>query len=135
METKIVLGKVGRVITGAKSIVIKNGKTYVDGKCSEDLDMNKMNDRTINVTITGSIENLEIDTCDKVHVNGDVKRLSTTSGDVDVKGNVTGCIQTASGDVDVDGSVDGNITTASGDVSCGRVSGSASTMTGDVCHK
>jgi len=128
------IGRVERVITGAKTIVNKNGKTYVDGKLLDDLDINKMPEKEINITITGDIERLEVDYCERIQVNGSVKRINTTSGDVEVSGNVDGDVETVSGDVDIEGNVDGNVKTVSGDVECLDVSGSVSTMSGDITH-
>lgn len=128
------IGHVERIITGAKTIVNRNGQTFVDGKLIEELDVKKFPDKEINIYITGDIEKLEVDYCNKVQVDGSVKKLQTASGDVDVKGNVTGGIQTASGDIEVSGNVDGDVKTASGDVDCGNVSGSVSTVSGDISH-
>jgi hypothetical protein len=63
-----------------------------------------------------------------------VNKISTISGDVDMKGSVNGDINTTSGDVDC-GEVKGSIKTVSGDISCGSVGGNVSTLSGDIKNK
>lgn len=94
------------------SVVITNGKIIIDGK-----DVTP-NSKEINISIEGDINELKVDACNKVSVTGNVKNVSTKSGDIEVTGNVEGSIQTMSGDVE-----------------CGNVGGSISTMSGDVTHR
>ena len=129
------IGKVGRVITGAKSIVINNGKTFIDGKPIDELETNKMPEKEINITITGGIENLKIDSCNRVQVTGNVKKIDTTCGDVEVAGNVEGNIDTSSGNVKVTGDVGGNVDTGSGNVHCQDIAGDVETGSGNVYHR
>lgn len=96
------------------SVVITNGKVIVDGK---DVTPEK-NEREINIIIEGNIDDLNVDACNKLSVNGNV-----------------GSVKTLSGDVDVDGYVSGSVSTMSGDVDCGNVNGSVSTMSGDIKHR
>jgi hypothetical protein len=65
-----------------------------------------------------------------IQVTGDVSSVYTTSGDITVHGN-TGSIKSTSGDVDISGDISGSVSTVSGDVSCGSVS-SVSTVSGDI---
>lgn len=67
-----------------------------------------------------------------VTVNGDVDTLTTTSGDIIVKGSVTNSVKTTSGDVSVQGSVGGGVNTISGDVEANTIKGSCSTISGDI---
>ncbi|MBO4516167.1 hypothetical protein J5751_01735 [bacterium] len=122
----------GRVFTG-NNISINCGRIVIDGE--ECVNVKELPEKEINITITGDVSDLKVDYCNRVQVNGSVKKLQTASGDVEVDGNVTGGIQTASGDVDVTGNVDGDVQTASGDVDCGNVSGRVSTMSGNIRHK
>jgi hypothetical protein len=94
------------------NIVISKGKVIIDGK-----DVTP-DSKEININIQGDINELKVDACDKLSVTGNVKNVSTKSGDIDITGNVEGSIQTMSGDVD-----------------CGNVGGSISTMSGDVKHR
>lgn len=82
----------GNTITASGSIVVSNGKIIVNGK---DVTPNA---REISIQITGNVERLEVDACQKLSVSGDVGSLKTKSGDVDC-GNVGGSISTMSGDV------------------------------------
>jgi hypothetical protein len=94
------------------SIVVTNGKVVISGK-----DVTP-DSKEINISVVGDIEQLKVDACNKVSVEGSVKSISTQSGDVEVTGDV-----------------DGSISTMSGDVDCGHVQGSISTMSGDVKHR
>lgn len=94
------------------NIVVTNGKAIINGK-----DVTPES-KEINIIVEGNIEELKVDACNKVSVNGNVGNVKTQSGDIDITGDVTGQIQTMSGDVD-----------------CGTVGGSISTMSGDVKHR
>lgn len=102
----------GRVYTG-DTIVIKNNKTFIDGKEADTADA-----KEINISVTGDIKTIEVDACNKLEVSG----------------NVTGNVKTMSGDVKC-GNVNGSISTMSGDVDCEEVGGSISTMSGSIKHK
>lgn len=114
MNTIVINGQT--ITTNGRNVTIINNKVLVDGK--EISDLNKIAGKEINITIDGDVGKLEIDYCTKVQVNGNTQNVKTTSGDVDVTGDVNGSIQTMSGDVD-----------------CGNVGGNISTMNGDICHK
>lgn len=101
----------GVKIEGAQSIIIDNGKVYVNGNLQEDLS-------------TPSIE---------IKVEGSVGSISTTSGDVTINGD-SATINTESGDVRCH-EVKGSVLTMSGDVTCGDIAGSVSTMSGNVYQK
>lgn len=94
------------------SIVVSNGKVIINGK-----DVTP-DSKEIYIKVEGNIEELKVDSCNKVEIVGDVSNVKTQSGDVEISGNVGGSIQTMSGDVD-----------------CGNVGGSISTMSGDVKHR
>ena len=108
------------------NVSIINGKIFVDGK-KVDTD----NDKNITISINGNVDNLEIDSCDRIEITGNVTTLKNGSGDVkckDVEQNIT----SGSGDVECD-IVKGNIITGSGDVNCrGSISGNVKTGSGDV---
>lgn len=91
------------------SIVVSNGKVIIDSK-----DMT-VDGKQINITINGNINDLKVDSCEKISVKGNVGSIKTTSGDVDIVGDVSGSVQTMSGDVD-----------------CSNIEGSVSTMSGDI---
>lgn len=102
----------GVTISGVGNIVISNGRVTIGGK-----DVTPEG-KSIEIVVNGNIERLEVDSCSKVSVTGDIQNVKTQSGDVDVSGTVSGNIQTMSGDVD-----------------CSNVGGSISTMSGDVKYR
>jgi hypothetical protein len=97
----------------SRSVVISNGKVIVNGK-----DVTPEDTKDINIVINGHIETLDVDTCNKITITGDVGSVSTLSGDVNITGNVLGSVKTMSGDVD-----------------CEEISGSVKTMSGDIKHR
>lgn len=130
MGTCTVNGRVYRNINGV--ITIENGRMLVNGTPIED--WRESEEKTINITIEGNVESLDASVCNTITINGDVKKVKTGSGDVSVKGSVTGDIQTGSGDVEC-GNVEGDVSTGSGDIRCGKVQGRVSSGSGDVYHK
>jgi len=123
-------GRAYKNISGV--ITIENGRTLVNGKPIED--WSESNEKVINITIEGNVEALDVMVCNTITVNGDAKKVKTGSGNVSVKGNVSGDIQTGSGDVEC-GDVGGDASTGSGDIRCGNVQGRVSTGSGDVYRK
>jgi len=106
---------------------IENGKVYVNGN----LVKGSENDKTINILIEGNVDRVEIDYCSNIVIEGDVKSLNSTSGDVNAN-NVTGDIKTTSGDVKIKGDVGGSVNTVSGDVEANKISGNVKTVSGDI---
>ncbi len=100
----------GATITGGRSINIRNGRVIVDGK---DVTPDA---KEINITVSGNVDKLEADACQKISVTGDVGSIKTMSGDVDVAGNVQGSVSTMSGDIDCGESIGGSVSTMSGDI-------------------
>ena len=103
--------KINGNIHSGNSIVITNGRVVINGK-----DVTP-DSKDINISVVGDIEQLKVDYCNKVSIEGSVKTIATQSGDIEVTGDV-----------------DGNISTMSGDVDCGHVQGSVSTMSGSIKH-
>jgi RecJ-like exonuclease len=68
--------------------------------------------KEISIVVEGNISEIKVDSCNEFRVVGDVGRIKTMSGDVDVEGNVTGDVETMSGDVSCL-SVGGNVKTMS----------------------
>ena len=91
-----------------KSISINNNKIIIDGKdCTPD-------SKTIDITVQGNINELNVDSCNSLMVIGEVAAIKTQSGDVEC--NI----------------VNGNVSTMSGDVKCNNIGGSVKTMSGDI---
>ncbi len=107
MNTVTINGKTFTSNGGSISII--NNKIYIDNK-----DVTP-DSKEINIQVTGNVDKLEVDSCLKVSVTGDVHNVKTVSGIVDVGGKVTGDINTISGSVRC-GNVGGNISTISGSV-------------------
>ena len=118
----------GRAITGSV-ITIENGRMLVDGKPFED--WSESEEKVINITIEGNVEELQAPCCNNIVVKGDAKNIKTGSGYVTVEGMVKGNVNTGSGDVRC-GSVGEDVNTGSGDVHCENVQGRVSTISGDV---
>jgi hypothetical protein len=92
-----------------RSISVINNRVFIDGK---DVTPDA---KEINITVEGSMEDLTVDYCNSLNINGDTRNIKTQSGDVRVKGDVSGNVQTMSGDVDC-GTIGGSVTTMSGDI-------------------
>lgn len=104
--------KINGVSYNGNNVTIINGKVIVDGK-----DMTP-DAKNITIHVDGDISKLSVDICDKLSVTGNVKDLSTVSGDVTIGGNVSQ-----------------NVKTVSGDVKCGDISGKVTTVSGDIKNK
>ena len=122
------------------SSIIINGKSYIGS--SVKVSGNKItingtdvtpDTKVINIQIDGDVDSIDVDYCEKVVVNGNVKSLNTTSGDVEC-GDVQGDIKGTSGDIQC-GNVGGSVRTVSGDVKAENISGSVKTLSGDIKYR
>lgn len=109
MSTIIINGK---LIQASANLHIGNGRIIVDGQYVTP------DDKIIDICISGNTHSLQVDACHRVFILGNVSTVRTTSGDIDIQGNVSGGVQTVSGDVD-----------------CGNISGSISTVSGNIKYK
>lgn len=100
---------VGGNISG-RDIIISNNRVIVNGK---DVTPDA---KEINITVEGAVDKLEVDACNSLKINGNCGSVKTTSGDVDLTGDITGSVQTTSGDVEAGGSIGGSVSTTSGDI-------------------
>lgn len=100
-----------REYSAHSSIVINNGRVLLDGKPVDTADDQKR----ISIEVHGDIQDLQIDSCDTLLIQGAVGSVQSTSGDVRC-GDVGGSVQTVSGDVRAK-SIGGNVKTISGNVS------------------
>ena len=107
------------------SISIKNGSIIIDGNKIE------MNDKQISIQVSGDLNSLDVDSCDKINIDGNVDRIKSGSGDVYCQ-NVASGVETGSGNVNVSSNITGNVKTGSGDVDCKNITGSIETGSGDV---
>ena len=110
-----------------RNVIINNNKVIVDG-----IDVTP-DTKEINISVEGNINELTVDVCKTINVNGNVHELQTTSGDVQCN-DVNNGIKTTSGDVECN-NVTGNIQTTSGDVTANEINGSVKTVSGDIKTK
>lgn len=118
---------VNGVTYNGNSVSMSGNKIIVDGK---DVTPDA---KIINITVDGDIDSVSLDYCQKMIVNGSVKNVKTSSGDVDCK-EVTGSVSSMSGDITCE-NVGGDVQTMSGDVKCGNISGNVRTVSGDIKNK
>lgn len=117
-----------KVCDDCRTVEVRDGRVYIDGN------LVNAEGKEITVYVQGSPDTIRIDACDKVLVEGDVQNLSTSVGNVGVRGGVNGSVKTMSGNAST-GDVGGDVKTMSGDVTCGKVAGKVKTMSGDVTIK
>lgn len=99
----------GEVYKG-NSITISNNKIIIDGKnCTPD-------SKNINITVHGNIDNLSVDVCDHIKIDGNCNTIKSQSGDVEIGGDVVENVSNMSGDVICNGDIYGNVSTMSGDI-------------------
>lgn len=107
MTSKITVN--GYIVNG-RSITIKDGQVFIDGK-----EVGTRDDKVINITVEGNIGHLAADVTGTISISGNVNILTTMSGDVHCV-NVLGNVSTMSGNV----------------ITCGDISGDVSSMSGDI---
>jgi len=95
------------------NISISNNKIYINGVLQNGLTEEKV----INIEITGAVEKLEVDSCQKITINGNVHSLKSTNADISCN------------------DVTGNVSSNNGDIDCGNVGGDVSTNNGDIKHR
>ena len=107
------------------SVTINNGKVTINGN-----DVTP-DSKTITISINGNINDLKVDRCVSIDVEGDDGNLKATSGNVNVTGNVTDSIQSTSGNIKCN-DVGGSIKTTSGKIECNTVYGNPTSVHGKV---
>ena len=125
------------------SIIVNNGKIFVDGKRVDTDDQPR-----IEIKVEGNVEFVQVDYCEKIGVNGNVHSINTSSGNVECEdvlnsvrtqsgditcNDVSGDVNSQSGDIDCD-NIDGDVTTVSGDVEAKTIGGNVKTVSGDISH-
>lgn len=106
------------IIGKGESMTITNGKTYVNGKEVDLAELaNKREDSNVyHIHIEGDVDKLEIDHCETISVNGNVRKIHTSYGSIEIKGDVDGDVHTNMGDIEC-GNVDGDVHTNMGSIS------------------
>jgi DUF4097 and DUF4098 domain-containing protein YvlB len=112
-------------INGSSVIQINGKKIVIDG-----VEL----DHDIDITINGPIDHdITIPMAKHVTLNGNVKDLHASQGNIEVHGDVSGDAKSSQGDVDIDGNVSGDAKSSQGNVRIGgSVSGSAKSSQGNV---
>ena len=95
-----------------RNISVNNGNVIIDGKSIE------IEEKEINISVTGNIDSLKVTSCNELQIKGYVNTVETTSGDIDIEGNVSG-----------------NVKTVSGDVRCEYITGDVKTVSGNIRRK
>lgn len=112
IDNSVVGGKVtvnGKVYDG-NNVTIKGSRIYIDGRLAE------CDEREITIIVNGNANNI-VSGSGNVTVKGDVTGgFSTVSGDATVEKNVYGSVRTVSGDIEVGGAIAGDAKTLSGDI-------------------
>lgn len=124
---KVNVKTISRVVTNG-SITLLNGKLIIDG---EEVYLGGRDEKNVVINIRGNVEVANLSSAN-VTITGNAGDVSSTSGNVTVNGSVTTGVSTTSGDVSVLNNIGGDVQTTSGDVSARSISGSVSTVTGDV---
>ena len=126
--------QIAKGLDGNGSVTIKdaNGNVMVSLQDSDDITINgdislesdnviivggrriECGSRIAGINICGNVKTVQ--NLPNIVVNGNVGNVSTTSGDIQVHGNVSGSVSAVSGDIDIQGSVAGSVSTVSGDV-------------------
>lgn len=106
------------------NVTIKNNKVIVDG-------VNVTPDsKEINITVNGDVNTLEVDSCNKISIVGNVNKLSGGTGDIECH-DVTNGLTSGTGDIKCN-NINGDVRTGSGD---GTITGSVKTGSGDIKFK
>lgn len=109
-----------------------SGKVVINGKVIETNGKALSIDGSGNVIIDGNTVYAVEDKKIEVLITGDVENLQTTSGNVNVEGNVSKNVKTVSGNVRVSGEISGDVQTVSGDVKSEKILGNVKTVSGDI---
>ena len=128
--SKIIIGGNAFEVQGSLSMI--NGKWY-DGT-GQEIDMNNLaglkEAKTINITIEGDVERLEVDCCSSITVNGNVRKVNTGSGTITCK-DIDGDAHTGSGSIHAE-NISGDAKTGSGNIRANSIGGKAKTGSGDI---
>ena len=128
--SKIIIGGNAFEVQGTLSMI--NGKWY-DGT-GQEIDMNNLaglkEAKTINITIEGDVERLEVDCCSSITVNGNVRKVNTGSGSITCK-DIDGDAHTGSGSIHAENII-GDAKTGSGNIRANSIGGKAKTGSGDI---
>lgn len=110
---KIILN--GKEYSGS-ALTIKNNKVYIDGQFIDTEKEEKNGILQLNLNIYADVENVDCE-CETLTIYGDVGKVKTTNGNIEIHNNVNGSINTINGNVSAD-EIYGDIETVNGNVQC-----------------
>ena len=84
----------GKTYTG-NNVTITGDSVYIDGKLHDD---SNDDSKTINVVVNGDLDSIEVETCNRITVNGDSKFINSKNGNIHAS-NVFGNIETKNGNI------------------------------------
>ena len=127
----------GKIKTSNNSIITLNGVTYTgdniiitnDKVIIDGIDYTPEKCLQIDLTITGNVENMDINYCKNIFVQGNVDTLHNTSGNIQC--NDVNTLKSTSGDI-LCNNVSGDIKTVSGNVKSNSISGNVKTLSGNI---
>jgi len=100
------------IVSGNGSIIISGNKVIIDGK-----DVTP-DTKTINIQVTGNVQELEVDSCENLTISGDCNIVSSANGDIDIAGSVGGKVTTTNGNIKYRKLEVGAKTTINGNKNC-----------------
>lgn len=105
------------IVGKGESMTMMNGKTYINGEevNLDELANQQEDSKVYHIHIEGDIDKLEIDHCEKISVIGNVRKIHTSYGSIEIKGDVDGDVHTNMGDIEC-GNVDGDVHTNMGSI-------------------
>ena len=95
------------------NLQINKNQIFIDGELVE----LKEDEKSINITVNGNIEMLNVDYCNELKIIGDCKDITSKNGNIQVEGNVNR-----------------NITSKNGNIICRNVGGDIETKNGNIIH-
>lgn len=97
------------------NLSMSGGKILIDGKEVSNTD--EFEEKEVYIAINGSLETLEVDTCNEIVIGHNCGQVKTTNGNVSVNGDIEGDVKTTNGNVLCSGGIKGRIATTNGSVS------------------
>lgn len=94
------------------NITVINDKVFVDG---QEVELGNTKHTLFNIVVEGNTQEIS-GNFEKIVIKGDAGTVTSTNGDINVRGNVTQDVSTNNGDVTIKGHVHGNVKTLNGNI-------------------
>lgn len=95
---------------GSVSVCESGGEIWINGK-----KIKTPKSKIINIVVKGDVKEINVDSCNKVTVEGNANTVKVVSGDIEICKDVQG-----------------SVSSTSGDITCKKIAGSVSTVSGDI---